>query len=617
MGRLCIVSCILALLTSIVGADVVAAQTSSQRTVKIFTDGIARPEGRISKALTEMARTVGGRDQVRALPVMGYGGVANVNDLLHSRGVEFAILNNDVFAYLALTKAHPDARQKIRYITRLFEQKAFLLARKDITSLNQLAGKKVALLGPDYAAGVTARVIFQLSGVTADIKSATEASALPGDADAVFFLKEDLIEVPPGLFQAAGFHLIAIPMNDKLKAVYRPVTIEPAEFPEAAESKVPTVSVETLLTTFDWIPTHGRYADVSGFIESFFQALPSLRKKFPDSIWHETDVHAAVAGWKRYEYAEKAKKAVPPLEPVTAVSTPAAKLAPPSATPQGATGAGQSFSTETERIAAVAPEAAPARSGGEALRLSIVAAPPLTDPSQANGGLITDLATTVIERISGAPVTILWHKDRAAQIAEAIANQGVSVALPWETPDCDAPQDLGPDHAAVCDGALISAPLFQVPMVFFIKADSSFDFSTDESVAGRTFCLNAGRDLTDVNSESRKWVTNNKVTLVRPATLIDCLSMVERGEADAVIGNEAETRFAIERLGLSSAFKTAERPLATRGIHLIIPKGRAGAEALLEQVNKAIADLKKGGTYSAILTKHLPAFMPKDVAKMQ
>lgn len=626
IARTCSLAC--AMLMSLawgVSAEVVKAQSSSQPSVRIFTDGIARPEGRISKALTEMARALAGQKDLRTLPVMGYGGLANVDDLLHSRGVEFAVLNSDVLAYLDLIKAHPDARPKIRYVTRLYGQKAYLLARREIASLDQLAAKKLAVIGPESSTGITARVILRLSGVKADLQSLS-STGVSVSADAVFFLEEDFADVPSDLFTSGAFHLIPVPLNDKLKAVYRPVTIGAGELPGmATNEEVATIAVETVLATFDWVPTHSRYADVSRFIDLFFAALPPLRKKFPNSIWNETDVHASVAGWKRYAYAQQAKANVPPVTPVAAATRPAAEKARPAVVaPPGAqaalTEAGRSsaaFSTETERAVAPPRDLSLGDGTAQPLRLSIVATPPLTDPTDPNGGLITELTMAVMERVNAGSVTQVWNKDKMVQISEVMAKQTANLAVPWETPDCDKPQDLSSEHASICDAALISAPLFQVPIVFFAKVDSDFDFTTDDRVTGRTICLHAGRDLTDINSENRKWVAENKVTLVRPASLIDCLSMVERGEADALVGNEAESRFAINRLGLSDSFKMAERPLATHGIHIVIPKERPGAQALLERINQGITELRKSGGYSAIVTKHLPALVPNAFAKAQ
>jgi hypothetical protein len=425
---------------------------------------------------------------------------------------------------------------------------------------------------------------------------------------------------------SGAFHLIPIPVTPKLEPIYRPATIRAGDLPGiAVDADIATVAVETVLATFDWAPAHARYADVTQFIDLFFAALPTLRERFPQSIWNETDVHASVAGWKPYAYAQKVKTSVPPVMPVAAVAKPAKPTDRPTAAQPAAAvaapgdNAGNTpFKTQTERVAAVTPrETMPGDGAIQPLRLSIVAAPPLTDPTQPNGGLITELTMAVMERVNGGGVTQLWAKDKLGQIGEVMAKNAATVAVPWETADCDKPQNLSPEHAAICDGALMSAPLFLVPVVFFTRADSDFDFKTDESVSGRTLCLHVGRDLSDISGENRKWLTHNKVKLVRPATLIDCLSVVERGEADALVGNEAESRFAIDRLGLSAVFKMAERPLATHGIHIAIPKDRPGADALLEEINKAIAELKKKDGYSAIIAKHLPAFMPDDVGKVQ
>src|SRR5688572_9427908 len=114
---------VIILLAAVGLAAAAAAQIKPQSMVSIYTDGIVRPDGRVTRAFTELVRMIDNGRDVRPLPVMGYGGTANINDLLHSRGVELTVVNNDIFAYLDLIKAHTDARRKIRYVTKLFSQK--------------------------------------------------------------------------------------------------------------------------------------------------------------------------------------------------------------------------------------------------------------------------------------------------------------------------------------------------------------------------------------------------------------------------------------------------------------------------------------------------------------
>ncbi|WP_088348855.1 MULTISPECIES: transporter substrate-binding domain-containing protein [Rhodomicrobium] len=577
------------------------AQVSLQPTVTIYTDGIARPDGRISKALTELVRTLGSNKAVRPLPVMGYGGVANVNDLLHSRDVEFAILNSDILAFLDLQKLHPDARRKIRFVTRLYSQKAYLLARREIAALDQLQGRTLGLVGPDSSTEVTARTLFSLAGVKPDIRrigAGADAIAASG-AYALFLLESDLASLPAETLRSGAFHVIEIPVSEKLAAVYHAATIAPGE--AGSERPAATIAVDTLMAVFDWAPVNPRYADVSRFIGLFFDSLPKLREDFPASIWNETDPHAPVAGWDRYRHAQKIMASVPRVVPLPVAGAQARLTVP--------------FSTQTE--AAADPALADAATRTDGLSLSVVASPPLTDPSAPGGGLITELAMAAAKRVYGGEVAVVWANDKPGQIEDMVKTPSPTIAVPWQTPNCDEPQFLGAQSAAVCDGMLVSAPLFQVPIVFFARAGGDFRFDTDDSVGGRIICLPAGRDVADLGEAERKWVENNKLTLRRPATMIDCLSMVERGEADALAGSEPETRFMIERLGLSAGFKMADRPLASRGIHIVIAKAQREADALLAKINAAIAVLKQSSEYAAIVNRHLAAFMPGAVAKAE
>jgi TRAP-type uncharacterized transport system substrate-binding protein len=613
-------------------AAVAWAQVKPQPMVSIYTDGIVRPDGRVTRALTELVRMIDNRKEVRPLPVMGYGGIANINDLLHSRGVEFAVVNNDILAYLDLVKKHPDARPKIRYVTKLFSQKVYLLARSDIAALDQLNGKTVAVVGPESSTEATAKVIFSNMRVKPEIRRHGAEGLADESIGALLVLENDRGALPAALIGSGDFRLLAIPANEKLRPIYRKAVVTAGEIPGlAGEGEIETVAIDTLLAVYDWAPAHSRYPDVSRFIERFFAALPKLRQDYPDSIWNETDVHASVGGWKRYHHAEKVKAGVPPVPPVPVTAKPV-PAAPPSAAqpvaeavPPETSAAGQGrlvsnapFETETIIEQPEPPEVGtPQSQPGGAVRLSAVATPPLTDKLALDGGLIAELAMAVMKRATEEPVALTWSKDRTRQIEEIAASGGVSAAIPWETPDCEEPQFLASQNAVLCDGALISAPLFQVPVVYFTKADSSFRLDDEAGAVGRVLCLPADRDLTDLPTRLRNGVETKAITLRRPATLIDCLSMVERGEAEALIGSEAETRFAISRLGLTASFKMADTPLTSRGIHIVIPKLQPGADALLEKVNASIAEFKKSTEYGAIVAKHLPSLMAGTLAKTE
>jgi ABC-type amino acid transport substrate-binding protein len=48
-----------------------------------------------------------------------------------------------------------------------------------------------------------------------------------------------------------------------------------------------------------------------------------------------------------------------------------------------------------------------------------------------------------------------------------------------------------------------------------------------------------------------------------------------------------------------------ERPLGTRGVHVIVPKDRPQAEELINAVNQGLKRLKQSDAYSSIIREHL------------
>ena len=572
-------------------ADARKAPTGS---VTIFTDGLADPNGRTSRVLREMAIAVDESKVSRPMLVMGYGGVGNVRDLLQSRGVDFAILNSDIFAYLDLVKTHPEARKKLRLVTELFQQRVFLAAQDGISSIDQLKGKKIAVLGAESAAGVTARTIFGLARVPVTFVRADEQAGL--ESDGVLFLEDDAPRYLARLAASGRYKLIPVAPGGGLAGTYRQASISAAEAPGLVEwSDVATLRVDTVLAVFDWPPGQARYIDVTRFIDGLFNALPRLKQRFPGSVWDTLNLQASIPGWRRYAYAEGAAKAIAAAAPQTPPAPPAQ---PVSSLPQ--------LAVASQQSAALSPQpAAPDAAAGEPLRLALSEAPPLTDERLPQGGVIADLAMAALQEATGGrEVKANWSKDRQSLIASMFEAKSAQFGAPWETPACNGLEGFGPHSAVLCDRALLSDPLFQLLYVLFIRPDSDFDLNSAEAAEG-ILCAPADREMPELREEQRQWIASKKLALSRPATLIDCLGMIERKEADALLVNEIEGRFTLARLGLTSTLRMGETPVATRGVHIAIPKDLPNAEATLAEINAAIARLKQTGRYGEIIGRHL------------
>ncbi len=573
-------------------AEVPNPRTEAQRgLVSILTDGITEPNGRATQAINELADYGRHIANVRVLPISGHGAVANVRDLLYLRGVDLAVLNSDILAFLDQTGQYPDARRRIRYVTHLFDQKVFLLVRKEIGAIEDLRGRKLVVLSESGASRVTARALFGLSRIDVAVEAIGSGEFLDDAAlskfDGALLLGDELARVRFGAQMRREYRLLPIVMTPELQKAYRSAEIEGQELAGFSNpSKVATVTVSTLLAVFDWAPSQGRYADVTNFIAAFFSNLKGLRQQSSHSIWRQADILAPSPGWIRFA-------AVPPnrvlkpaqLAELAEVERPLVTLRP-----------------------AVEPNSAPDE---KIRRITVLAAgrAPLADQRLPDGGLITALVNASLgiadQGGAGRPeIDVRWTS--TLPTIKVLQSEGaIDLSLPWESADCEQPNDLAHASAMLCDDALYSDPVLQVVIGLFALSDGGFQFSNDESIFGKTICVPLDRDLSVLNSNGRRWLSDRRISVIRRITLLDCISAVQQREADAFIASDLEGRYALGQLGLSQLFKMMERPLGTRGVHVIVSKDRSQADELIDAVNRGLKQLKQSDAYSSIVRSHL------------
>ena len=131
-------------------------------TVTVLTDGIADPNGAAALAINQLGDQPSQIANIRVLPIAGQGAAPNVRDLLYLRGVDLAILNSDILTFLDQIRQFPDARRRIRFVTHLFDQKVYLLVRKEIATIEGLRGRKLAILSRSGGSHTTATTLFGL-----------------------------------------------------------------------------------------------------------------------------------------------------------------------------------------------------------------------------------------------------------------------------------------------------------------------------------------------------------------------------------------------------------------------------------------------------------------------
>ncbi|GLR98237.1 TRAP-type uncharacterized transport system substrate-binding protein [Bradyrhizobium liaoningense] len=98
-------------------------------------------EGAPIRLAAEMARVVDDGANLHLLPIVTRGATDNLNALLYLRGVDTAIINSDALDEYKVQA--PQIRSRITYLLNLFPSELHIFVRPEITSLKDLAGKKV------------------------------------------------------------------------------------------------------------------------------------------------------------------------------------------------------------------------------------------------------------------------------------------------------------------------------------------------------------------------------------------------------------------------------------------------------------------------------------------
>jgi TRAP-type uncharacterized transport system substrate-binding protein len=127
----------------------VHAATSDDIAMRMSRNGAGRTGlvtgnafGTYARIAADMASVLDDGDQQRIVPQQGHGSLQNLADLLFMKGVDLAIVQADVLARVRADRSMPN-ESSIQYIAKLYDEEVHVLARREIRTLNDLAGQPV------------------------------------------------------------------------------------------------------------------------------------------------------------------------------------------------------------------------------------------------------------------------------------------------------------------------------------------------------------------------------------------------------------------------------------------------------------------------------------------
>jgi uncharacterized protein len=294
----------------------------NQGTVAIISGGV---NGTYIRIASDLAAVLDKGDQLRILPIIGKGSVQNITDLLYLRGIDVGILQSDVLSFSRKENLHPNLAQRIRYVTKLYNEEVHILAGKDVQRLFDLYGKKVNVDVAGCGTAMTASTLFDVAGCGTAMTASTLFDALGLKIETTNFDQALALEKvkngeiaamvyvdgkPTDLFREieadANLHFVPVPLTPDLLQTYLPSSLTHADYPRLIPEgqSTDTVAVGTVMAVYNWDPNSERYKRVAAFVDAFFDGFEEFLKAPRHPKWQEVNLAAELPGWTRFQPAQ-------------------------------------------------------------------------------------------------------------------------------------------------------------------------------------------------------------------------------------------------------------------------------------------------------------------------
>src|SRR5438552_325585 len=168
---------------------------------------------------------------------MFIGGPKNIRDVRYLRGIDIGLTQTNILNnFRRSNERMGQADNKIVFITRLFTEEVHLVARNEITSIEQLRGLKVNLDAKGSGTSYSMRDVLKTLGVEIQEVSMSQAEAFEkvksGEIAATVLIAGKPVRSMAKLNPADGLHFVPVPYPSQLIADYLPSKLTHNDYPD-------------------------------------------------------------------------------------------------------------------------------------------------------------------------------------------------------------------------------------------------------------------------------------------------------------------------------------------------------------------------------------------------
>jgi TRAP-type uncharacterized transport system substrate-binding protein len=270
-------------------------------------------EGTFSKYAADLGKALDDGDNLRVLPIVTYGAVGNVSDLIYLKGVDFAITYADTLDHYKNVLKIPNIQSRVNYVMPMFQGELHIYVRPEIKTLKDLEGKKFNFNTVGSAANYTGGIVFDRLGIKVERLYVNNGIALEQMRKGEIAGLVHVVGKPNSLFanikSSEGFHFLPVEFSEKFEDYYVPAELTNADYPNliAKGETVNTISVTALLAVFNWQANTNfdRYRRCVRFIEYLFERFDRLRQPPYQPKWKEMNIAGTIPGWQRFPPAQE------------------------------------------------------------------------------------------------------------------------------------------------------------------------------------------------------------------------------------------------------------------------------------------------------------------------
>lgn len=297
-------ACLVLVGTAVSAQQIPTREKLNSGTVSIIT---GQPSYLSSRLASDLSAVLDEGDNLRVLAIAGRGAISDLIDTLLLRGIDLAVVPADVLEYVEKENLLPTLKSRLRFVTRLYNKAAHLVAGSGIKSLEDLRGKKVNIVSNYHGAFVVARNVLEKAGIDFVPVYLDQRMALArvrsGEIAATLIMSGRPNPLLDEIRESGPLKLIDIPFSDDLPNTYFPIDLTSSDYPDLIlpGRAIKTIATPSIMMVYNFPQGNPRRAKITRFIDAFLARLPDLQRPPRHPRWRDVNLGAALVGLERYQ----------------------------------------------------------------------------------------------------------------------------------------------------------------------------------------------------------------------------------------------------------------------------------------------------------------------------